>query len=147
MSETISPNELAKALGVTRQTVYNRMTRDLSKFVKEVDGKKRLDIAVLEYLGVKQNVKEPSTDFDSIVKALTNELEVKNQQIAALTEQNKELTAALQNAMQSVLAAQALHASTVKQLPDDKAQNQEEKTHWWQFKKRRQNRKEQTENG
>ena len=147
MNKTISPSEVAKALGVSRQTVYNRMTKDLSKFVKEVDGKKRLDIAVLEYLGVKQNAKKPSNDLDSIVKALTNELEVKNQQILALTEQNKELTAALQNTTQSLLAAQALHASTVKQLPDNTTQNPGDKIHWWQLKKRKQQGKEQTENG
>lgn len=133
MNQTISPSEVAKALGVSRQTVYNRMTKDLSKFVKEVDGKKRLDIAVLEYLDVKQNAKEPSTDFDSIVKALTNELEVKNQQIAALTKQNQELTAALQNTTNSLLAAQALHASSVKQLTDGK----EKKKHWWQRQKKK----------
>lgn len=136
MSETISPNELAKALGVTRQTVYNRMTRDLSKFVKEVDGKKRLDIAVLEYLGVKQNVKEPSTELDSIVKALTHELEVKNEQIKALTQQNAELTAALQNTTQSLLAAQALHASSVKQLSDGSTDQGDTKRHWWQWRKK-----------
>lgn len=133
MNQTISPSEVAKALGVSRQTVYNRMTKDLSKFVKEGDGKKRLDIAVLEYLDVKQNAKEPSTDFDSIVKALTNELEVKNQQIAALTKQNQELTAALQNTTNSLLAAQALHASSVKQLTDGK----EKKKHWWQRQKKK----------
>lgn len=147
MDKTISPNEVAKALGVSRQTIYNRMTKDLSNYVKVVDGKKRLDIGVLDYLGVKQNVKNPTTDFDSIVKALTNELEVKNQQILALTEQNKELTAALQNTTQSLLAAQALHASTVKQLPDNTTQNPGEKIHWWQLKKRRHQGKEQTENG
>ena len=147
MDKTISPNEVAKALGVSRQTIYNRMTKDLSNYVKVVDGKKRLDIGVLDYLGVKQNVKNPTTDFDSIVKALTNELEVKNQQILALTEQNKELTAALQNTTQSLLAAQALHASTVKQLPDNTTQNPGEKIEWWQLKKRRHQGTEQTENG
>lgn len=141
MNETISPSEAAKTLGVSRQTIYNRMTKDLSKFVKEVDGKKRLDVAVLEHLGVNQNVKEPSSELDSIVKALTHELEVKNQQILDLTEQNKELTAALQNTTQSLLAAQALHASTVKQLPDNTTQNPGKKIHWWQLKKRRQKNK------
>ena len=136
MNQTISPNELAQALGVSRQTVYNRMTKDLSKFVKEVNGKKRLDRAVLEHLGVNQNVKEPSSELDSVVKALTHELEVKNEQIRALTQQNAELTSALQNTTQSLLAAQALHASSVKQLSDG-SNHQEENTsstkkHWWQ---------------
>lgn len=140
MDKTISPNELARALGVSRQTVYNRMTKDLSKFVKEVDGKKRLDRAVLEHLGVNQNVKEPSSELDSIVKALTHELEVKNEQIRTLAQQNAELTAALQNTTQSLLAAQALHASSVKQLSDGST-NQEETTsstkrHWWQRRKK-----------
>lgn len=133
MSKTISPNELAKALGVSRQTVYNRMSKDLSKFVKEIDGRKRLDYAVLEHLGVNQPVKETSNDFDSIVKTLTNELEVKNAQIEALTQQNKELTAALQNTTNSLMAAQALHANTVQQQRLTDGDNTRKK-HWWNRK-------------
>ena len=133
INDTISPSEVAKLIGVSRQTVYNRLTKDLSKYVKQVDGKKRLDIAVLEYLGVNQNVKEPSSELESIVKALTQELDIKNEQIKALTEQNRELTAALQNTTQSLLAAQALHASSVQSLPE-----RSERSHWWQhFKKER----------
>lgn len=138
MNNTVSPNEVAKALGVSRQTVYNRMSRDLSKFVKIIDGKKRLDIAVLDYLCVKQTVKEPSNDFDSIVKALTHELEVKNVQIESLTKQNQELTAALQNTTNSLLAAQALHANTVQQqrLTDGIEKSiKPKKKHWWNRKK------------
>lgn len=140
MSNTVSPNEVAKALGVSRQTVYNRMSKDLSKFVKVIDGKKRLDYAVLDYLGVNQPVKETSNDFDSIVKALTHELEVKNAQIESLTKQNQELTAALQNTTNSLLAAQALHANTVQQqrLTDGSDGAEEnvkpKKKHWWNRK-------------
>lgn len=146
-SKTISPSELASTMGVSRQTVYNRMTKDLSKFVKEVNGKKRLDIAVLEYLGVKQNVKEPSAELDSIVKtltALTKELEVKNEQIKALTQQNAELTAALQTTTQSLLAAQALHASSVQQLSDGSTHQGDQgdtKKHWWNSFHRHKNKK------
>lgn len=130
INDTVSPSEVAKLLGVSRQTVYNRLTKDLSKFVKQVDGKKRLDYAVLDYLGVKNNVKESVNELDNVVKALTQELNIKNEQIKALTEQNRELTAALQNTTQSLLAAQALHASSVQALP--------ERSHWWQrFKKER----------
>ncbi len=130
INDTVSPSEVAKLLGVSRQTVYNRLTKDLSKFVKQVDGKKRLDYAVLDYLGVKNNVKESVNELDNVVKALTQELNIKNEQIKALTEQNRELTAALQNATQSLLAAQALHASSVQALP--------ERSRWWQrFKKRK----------
>ena len=143
-SNTISPSELASVIGVSRQTVYNRMTKDLSKFVKEIDGKKRLDIAVLEHLGVNQNVKEPSPELDSIVKALTHELEVKNEQIKALTQQNAELTAALQTTTQSLLAAQALHASSVQQLSDGSTHQDDQgdtKKHWWNSFHRRKNKK------
>ena len=135
MTQTISPAELAKVLKVSRQSVYNRMTKDLSQFVKEIDGKKRLDIAVLEYLGVNEVDEKPSTNLDEVVKALTYELEVKNEQIqamtaqiSALTNQNAELTNALQNTTQSLMAAQALHVNTVKQLTD----GTEKKEHWWQ---------------
>ena len=125
MTQTISPAELAKVLKVSRQSVYNRMTKDLSKFVKVVDGKKRLDIAVLAYLSVNEVDNNMSSEIDTIVKTLTAELDIKNKQIESLQQQVSQLTEALQNTTQSLMAAQALHASSVKQLESGEQQSED----------------------
>lgn len=125
MNNTISVAELAQRVGVSRQSIYNRLTKDLSKFVKVVDGKKRLDIAVLAYLSVNEVDNNMSSEIDTIVKALTAELDIKNKQIESLQQQVSQLTEALQNTTQSLMAAQALHASSVKQLESGEQQSED----------------------
>ena len=134
MNNTITVSELAHRLGVSRQAVYNRLTKDLSKFVKVVDNKKVLDIAVLEYLGVNEVDKNMSNEVDKIVNVLTAELEIKNEQIRSLQEQVTQLTEALQNTTSSLMAAQALHASSVKQLADG---SQSKNKCWSKFRKKK----------
>ena len=134
MNNTITVSELAHRLGVSRQAVYNRLTKDLSKFVKVVDNKKVLDIAVLEYLGVNEVDKNMSNEVDKIVNVLTAELEKKNEQIRSLQEQVTQLTEALQNTTSSLMAAQALHASSVKQLADG---SQSKNKFWSKFRKKK----------
>ena len=134
MNNTITVSELAHRLGVSRQAVYNRLTKDLSKFVKVVDNKKVLDIAVLEYLGVNDVDKNMSNEVDKIVNVLTAELEIKNEQIRSLQEQVTQLTEALQNTTSSLMAAQALHASSVKQLADG---SQSKNKFWSKFRKKK----------
>lgn len=135
MSNTISVTELAKRLGVSRQAIYNRLTKDLSSFVKVVDSKKVLDIAVLEHLGVNEVDKNVSSEVDKIVNVLTAELEIKNEQIRSLQEQVTQLTEALQNTTSSLMAAQALHASSVKQLGDGSRQSKDR--FWSRFRKKK----------
>ena len=125
MKGTISVAELAQRVGVSRQSIYNRLTKDLSKFVKVVDGKKRLDIAVLAYLSVNEVDNNMSSEIDTIVKTLTAELDIKNKQIESLQQQVSQLTEALQNTTQSLMAAQALHASSVKQLESGEQQSED----------------------
>ena len=134
MNNTITVSELAHRLGVSRQAVYNRLTKDLSKFVKVVDNKKVLDIAVLEYLGVNEVDKNMSNEVDKIVNVLTAELEIKNEQIRSLQEQVTQLTEAIQNTTSSLMAAQALHASSVKQLADG---SQSKNKFWSKFRKKK----------
>ena len=134
MNNTITVSELAHRLGVSRQAVYNRLTKDLSKFVKVVDNKKVLDIAVLEYLGVNEVDKNMSNEVDKIVNVLTAELEIKNEQIRSLQEQVTQLTEALQNTTSSLMAAQALHASSVKHLADG---SQSKNKFWSKFRKKK----------
>lgn len=53
---------------------------------------------------------------DAVIELLRKELEAKNEQIASLQRQNSQLTEALQGAMQSLQAAQMLHAESVRQI-------------------------------
>lgn len=134
MSDIITVSELAKKLGVSRQAVYSRLTKDLSSYVKVIDNKKVLNIAVLEYLGVNEVDKNVSSEVDKIVNVLTAELEVKNNQIRSLQEQVSQLTEALQNTTSSLMAAQALHVSSVKQLADG---SQSKNKFWSRFRKKK----------
>lgn len=134
MNDTITPSELAKRLGVSRQAVYSRLTKDLSSYVKVIDNKKVLDIAVLEHLGVNEVDKNVSSEVDKIVNVLTAELEVKNDQIRSLQEQVSQLTEALQKTTSSLMAAQALHVSSVKQLADG---SQSKNKFWSRFRKKK----------
>lgn len=134
MSDIITVSELAKKLGVSRQAVYSRLTKDLSSYVKVIDNKKVLNIAVLEYLGVNEVDKNVSSEVDKIVNVLTAELEVKNNQIKSLQEQVTQLTDALQNTTSSLMAAQALHVSSVKQLADG---SQSKNKFWSRFRKKK----------
>lgn len=134
----ISVSELSKLLGVSRQAVYKRLTGDLQPYVNEVDGKKWLDIAVLEYLNLQEVDNQKTIKVDEVVSVLTKELDIKNKQIEQLQEQIKQLTSSLDNVTASLMAAQALHANQVKQLEAGSNVDIEEpiKKHWWQRKKK-----------
>jgi len=63
------------------------------------------------------------------LKTLTKQLEVKDKQIADLSQSNKELTAALENATASLKAAQALHAGTMQAQLIESSENNIDNPH------------------
>ena len=48
MSELLTVKEFAKAAGVTRQTIYNRLDKDLTEYLTEIDSVKYIDTAALQ---------------------------------------------------------------------------------------------------
>ena len=131
MSQYISIKEFAERAGVSTQAIYQRLTKDLQSYCKEVKGKKCLDTAALELFGVDtlqsdckevakdlpSDCKEVASDLQSTlaatITALQAQLAVKDEQLAAKDQQIEKLTTALLNEQQSAQQAHALHAGTM----------------------------------
>lgn len=79
--ELLTVKEVAEILGVSVQAIYNRLETDLKPYLKIVNGKKRLNKTVLQYITPKQN----SSDFKEdvkIFKEVLNILEKQNEQLS-----------------------------------------------------------------
>lgn len=139
----LSIAEFAKKAGVTRQSVYKRLSTDLSTFVKEVDSKKYIHCKALELYGVKPFDKNSSTTFidfvnyfdkqnetlSRLVDTLENELEIKNKQIADYSESLKRAHVIADQAqkLDGMTHVQALTGSTEEPVsPIDQEQKYQE---------------------
>lgn len=117
-SDYISIAEAAAKANISRQTLYNRLDKDLTKYVKVIDNKKRLHINVLEYL-VKSNVKEnvqvdnDNVQFDKVIDILNQQLKEKDKQIAEL----QSLLSKTQDNLSHAIAVQAGMIQTQLQAP------------------------------
>lgn len=122
--------EFAKRAGVSRQTVYNRLDKDLTEFVKVIDNRKHIDKTALSMFSAENqnnsdhnetssndDVSNVSNNNDNLTKklidSLTAELEIKNKQIETLMRQNETLTDVLRLTQEQLSASQALHAGTL----------------------------------
>lgn len=132
--EYLSIKEFAKRAGVSRQTVYNRLDKDLTAYCKVVDKQKMLDIQALELFSSQEPVKFDSQidsqilqQFDcnltAVLEALKAQLEAKDKQLQAAAEEKAallktvaELTALLATSERSTQQAQALHAGTMQTM-------------------------------
>lgn len=95
--EYLSIAEFAKRAGVTRQTVYRKLSHELQEYVTECDNVKVINIKALELFGVTESYKDVTatvTDFvtyfdnqnktlSHLVDVLEGDLAAKNDQIAA----------------------------------------------------------------
>jgi hypothetical protein len=147
--ETVDKSQLltiaafAKAAGVSRQTVYKRLDKDLTgeltRYLTEVDSVKYLDKAALQFFVSTGTVKGDSqidsqvdkgidreltgylTAIDTMkaqIDSLQKQLETKDQQILFLQE-------TISGLKQGLLQEQALHADTkTKQLPDTQSETE-----------------------
>lgn len=92
----ITVAELAKMAGKSRQWAYSKISD--SKFDKYItvdeDGKKLVNIGILEDLGISDSVKESDKDFTELDK-LKEEMSVKDERIKELEKEVKDLTASL----------------------------------------------------
>lgn len=129
--------QIADELGVSKTAVRNKMTDEVkTKFAETVSGVIYISVSgenlikqafsrdepQTEVSGVCGNQFPPvsgqvSGEFAVVIEVLKQQLEVKDRQIEQQQQNIKELTAALENTTSSLLAAQALHAGTMKSLP------------------------------
>jgi len=118
--EYLSIAEFAKRAGVTRQTIYNKLDTELTDFTKLSNGRKLVSTRALRLFGVEDfdsTVNHTFTDlaayFDKqtetlsrLVDTLEGELKIKNDQITAANDRQRELSIMLDQ--QQKLNAHAL---------------------------------------
>lgn len=103
-TEYLTIKEVADALNVSVQAVYQRLDKDFKPYLKVVDGKKRLDKSAL---GLNDKVDSSSgltSEFKEILKLLERQLEEKDRQLAVKDRQISELTATVKTQAESINA-------------------------------------------
>jgi DNA-binding transcriptional MerR regulator len=118
-NETLTIKEVATKMGCSVQAVYQRLEKDFKPYLKVIDGKKQLDIKVLD-LFVKEPVSSTLTsDFKEVLKLLERQIEEKDRQLSVKDKQIEDLNNRLAEAHQMATQAQQLHgAEKVLQLAD-----------------------------
>lgn len=148
--------QIAAELGVTSQTVRNAIAKANVAKVQSKNNRAFLlsdeDAAIVKS-AILEKPKEPrktknaseTNKSDALFLLLQNEIEAKNKQIALLQEENARLIDALAKTTESLQAAQALHAATVKgqieqkqpepdhSEPEEQADDKRNVKRWWQF--------------
>ncbi len=134
MTETLSIKEVAEALGLSRQAIYNKLDKEFKPYLHIVNGKKRLDKAVLDSYSSNEVSTSSDKNLTEIVNLLSSELTQKNkqieelqEQISKLVEQNKELTSSVQNLTDSLKAVQIVHAQEQKLLLESESSSKKKK--------------------
>ena len=139
--EYITIAEFAEKAGVSKQAIYQRLNKGLKEYSRVVDGVKMLDLRALEELygkepeqGIEQEIdkdsKANSQENQDIIKALLEQLRVKDQQIADL---NERLADEQKNhGRTQLLLVEKEHQ--LQMIEDQKKEEENEsKTKWWQF--------------
>lgn len=133
-SQLMTIAAFAKAAGVSRQTIYNRLDKDLTRYLTEIDSVKYIDKAALQLFvsnldsqvdsqidkefdtdltGFDSNLTAYLTMIDSLkeqIEALQQQLTVKDGQISFLQEQAARQLQTIDNLTAALTAAQTLHA-------------------------------------
>lgn len=117
--EYLSIAEFAKRAGVTRQTVYKKLTTELTDFVNTVDNKKVINIKALELFGVAVVDKNATTTFTDLAAYFDKQLERFDRLIDNLEDDKEKLFAELEIKNEQIEALhtqidqeQKLHAMT-----------------------------------
>lgn len=156
-TDYITIAEAAAKANISKQAVYQRLNKDLNKYVKVIDGKKQLHIDCLSVLlkQVEQEVEQvDSSSLNNVIDTLRSQLEVKDQQIAEKDKQIAELQSLLSKTQDNLSHAIAVQAGMIQtQLqapmpapPPEPASNPEQeqplssaeeeqdqkKRNWWQ---------------
>lgn len=85
MPEYITISEFAKRAGVTRQSVYKRLDKELQPFVKEVDSRKTIDISALEVYSPQTNSRTDCRNTDNATEEVTENCSVSDNETQRTT--------------------------------------------------------------
>jgi hypothetical protein len=136
----LSVKEFANIAGVSTQRIYQILDKDLQKFCKLFGKSKKISIEALQLFGKSLQVEsnyDPGNN-SLIVKALLEQIEIKDRQLSNKDSQIFELQNILKSMQEQQLAltkslanSQALHAGTIKEHIDSSTTNDQTKTKKW----------------
>jgi len=109
--EFLTIKETADSLGISVQAVYQRLDKDFKPYLKVIDGKKQLDIKVLELFNKEPVSSDLTSNFKDILKLLERQLEEKDRQLTVKDRQIDNLNNRLAEAHQMATQAQQLHGA------------------------------------
>lgn len=146
MNDYLTIKEVATALGLSRQAVYNKLDGDFKPFLTVINGKKMLSKAILHGATLSSKLTDDVDNslynsvnilqlLSSENEHLKGEIDVLREQLITKDKQIDELNARLAEAHQQLDVQQKLHAGTIQQQLTDG-----NRRHWWNWRK--QGRKE-----
>lgn len=105
--EYLTVKEFAKRVGVTNQTIYNRIDKDLIKFLKPNTKVKMIDIEALKLFSVDDNLNKFDQNlykgFKENLEILQEQLKEKDKQIEALLQLNQNNQILLKQSQDKIL--------------------------------------------
>ena len=117
-NDLLTIKEFAKNAGVSRQSIYNRLTKDLQPYLQIIDNKKYLNKRALDLFTVK-SVNQFTVNIDnSILQVLQEQLSIKDKQIETLNQTIEQLNKRLEESHILIDQQQKLHAAEIKQIED-----------------------------
>ena len=130
MNNYISVAEFSKKANISKQRVYQLLNKSLKEFVKEVDGKKVIDIKGLELFKDNENNSRLEQAFEqdfnnTLIETLKTTIEVLQKQLEEKDNQICELTEIIKTQSQSINAAN--HAELADKLKLENAEQKEER--------------------
>ncbi len=133
----LSVKEFAKIAGVSTQRIYQMLDKNLQKFCKLFGKSKKINIEALQIFGKSLQVESNYASNNNllVIKALLEQIETKDRQLANKDNQIFELQSILKSMQEQQLAltkslanSQALHAGTIKEHIDSSTTNNQIKT-------------------
>lgn len=110
--EYLTVKEFAKEVNISVQAVYQRLNKDLKEFLKEIDGKKKIDPIAIEILNFKEDVKQIDQDLNnSLTSALNDSLRLLEKQLEEKDNQIKEKDKQISNLDKRLEESQKLNAN------------------------------------
>ena len=130
MNNYITVAEFSKRANISKQRVYQLLNKSLKEFVKEVDGKKVIDIKGLELFKDNENNSTLEQAFEqdlnkTLIDTLNTTIEVLQKQLEEKDNQICELTEIIKTQSQSINAAN--HAELADKLKLENAEQKEER--------------------
>lgn len=98
--EYLTIAEVAERSGRSKQAIYSRLSTSLSKFVKEIDGKKHLHFSVLETFDSTSLNKDSIKVEQGLIDVLKEQLDLLRQQLEVKDRQIDDLNNRLEQALE-----------------------------------------------